>query len=542
LAYMFKHALTHDVAYESLLLQRRKQLHETIGRAIEDLYAERLAEYWETLAHHFLRAEVWDKAFAYLVRAGDKARQSFANQEAVQFYHQALEVTTHVTVEPSQRAAILRNQAWSHLCLSDFESAIGAYREALRLTDDGLERADIDAFLGVALWFGHEFDRALDVAREAFALGDAAGDATVKGNAQAIVGLVQLVRGDLDGCTESMRAAAQLMVRSRRNPLLAPWVESSMALKANWQGDYDRALQIVEPILAELRATNELFTFAQVSSHCAITLGGIGRYARALSFLDEAIALAESIGDRFWRARMWNTRGWILHELGAYEQADESNHRCLEITRRLGSLRMTPEVIGNAACNLADSALARGDLAASESHLAEVAAILNDPRNEWMTWRYRMHYQLAAAGLALARGDVGRARELIELCLTAAQQTKSRRYIVRAQCLLARCVAAGGDVRGAATLLGSAATAAAQLRNPPQVWHTGLAGVGPARRRIRGGARGARVDRRGRRRASRRISRGAASDRRRSGTTRPRSIDGCQVGSPGAGSFAAGSD
>jgi len=50
---MFKHALTHDVAYHSLLVQRRKELHRLIGLALEELYAERLGEHYEILAHHF---------------------------------------------------------------------------------------------------------------------------------------------------------------------------------------------------------------------------------------------------------------------------------------------------------------------------------------------------------------------------------------------------------------------------------------------------------------------------------------------------------
>ena len=66
LAYMFKHALTHDVAYNSLLVQRRKELHRIIGLAIEELYADRLAEHYEVLAYHFLRGEEWSRALHYL--------------------------------------------------------------------------------------------------------------------------------------------------------------------------------------------------------------------------------------------------------------------------------------------------------------------------------------------------------------------------------------------------------------------------------------------------------------------------------------------
>ncbi|MFV1979485.1 MAG: AAA family ATPase, partial [Myxococcota bacterium] len=65
LAYMFKHALTHDVAYESMLVQRRKTLHRVVGTAIEELYPDRIQEHYEALAHHFSESEDWERAFQY---------------------------------------------------------------------------------------------------------------------------------------------------------------------------------------------------------------------------------------------------------------------------------------------------------------------------------------------------------------------------------------------------------------------------------------------------------------------------------------------
>ena len=75
---MFKHALTHDVAYCTLLLARRKVLHRLVGEAIEELYADRLAEQYETLAHHYERAEAWERALDYLMKSGEKALAAFA--------------------------------------------------------------------------------------------------------------------------------------------------------------------------------------------------------------------------------------------------------------------------------------------------------------------------------------------------------------------------------------------------------------------------------------------------------------------------------
>jgi hypothetical protein len=90
--YTFKHALTHEVAYQSLLQDRQRALHARIVEELERLHAGRLAEQVERLAHHALRGGVLDKAVRYLREAGTRALARSANREAVGFFEQALEV------------------------------------------------------------------------------------------------------------------------------------------------------------------------------------------------------------------------------------------------------------------------------------------------------------------------------------------------------------------------------------------------------------------------------------------------------------------
>src|SRR5262249_33089411 len=89
-AFTFKHALTHEVAYSSLLQERRRILHGPIVETLETLSVERLAEQVERLAHHALRGEVWDKAVTYGRQAGAKAIAHSAYHEAVTSLEQAL--------------------------------------------------------------------------------------------------------------------------------------------------------------------------------------------------------------------------------------------------------------------------------------------------------------------------------------------------------------------------------------------------------------------------------------------------------------------
>ena len=125
LAYMFKHALTQDVAYNSLLVQRRQELHRLIGLAIEELYADRLAEQYEVLAYHFARGEEWAKALEYFCQAAEKAAQAFATREAVALYDQALEAAGHLgaAVDAETLMAIHQAKANLYFVLSDFERA-----------------------------------------------------------------------------------------------------------------------------------------------------------------------------------------------------------------------------------------------------------------------------------------------------------------------------------------------------------------------------------------------------------------------------------
>jgi predicted ATPase len=96
LEYIFKHGLSYQVAYNSLLVERRRSLHAKILEAIEELYAERLAEQVERLAHHAFRGQMWAKAVAYLRQAGAKAATRSANREAVGYFEQALDALGHL--------------------------------------------------------------------------------------------------------------------------------------------------------------------------------------------------------------------------------------------------------------------------------------------------------------------------------------------------------------------------------------------------------------------------------------------------------------
>src|SRR5262249_37350105 len=89
--YFFKHALTQEVAYGTVLQERRKALHERTAQAFEALYRATLDEHYSELAHHYSRSGNTEKAIEYLHLAGQQAAQRWANAEAITHLTMALE-------------------------------------------------------------------------------------------------------------------------------------------------------------------------------------------------------------------------------------------------------------------------------------------------------------------------------------------------------------------------------------------------------------------------------------------------------------------
>ena len=176
--YTFKHALTHEAAYSSLLQERRRAFHARIVEAIETLYPDRLVGQVDRLAHHALRGEVWDKAVTYGQQAGARARNRSAPREAAASYEQALQALAHLPEHGDTRGLAI----------------------------------ELRRVLGVQLSVLGEYGRCLVLLGEAAALARALGDQARL--VQVLARMAQVLRfiGDHDGAIAAGRQALELAV------------------------------------------------------------------------------------------------------------------------------------------------------------------------------------------------------------------------------------------------------------------------------------------------------------------------------------------
>ena len=152
--YQFTHALVQDTIYESILQQTRKDLHLRVGRAIESLYHDRLADFFGMLAYHYSRAESIEKAEEYLFKAGDAAARTAASSEALQFFEEAARVYVKIHGaggDPQRRALLEKNIGLALLNTGKLTESIEHFDAALVHLGQRLTRSRIAAYAGVGL-------------------------------------------------------------------------------------------------------------------------------------------------------------------------------------------------------------------------------------------------------------------------------------------------------------------------------------------------------------------------------------------------------
>ena len=240
--YTFKHALTHEVAYSSLLLERRRVLHARIVEALEALAGERVAEQVERLAHHALRGEVWDKALAYCRQAGEKAMTRSAHREAVWYFEQALSALPHLPEQRAMReqAIDLRLALRSALLPSGDMGRILAYlREAETLVvvlDDPRRLAQVSVFLSFNFFTMGAYDQAIAAAQRALAFAMAGGEVVLHALANIDLGRAYYHQGDyrraIDCYRQTVASLEGAQRRERFGRVFLPAVQSCAYLAA----------------------------------------------------------------------------------------------------------------------------------------------------------------------------------------------------------------------------------------------------------------------------------------------------------------------
>ncbi|MFI5026459.1 MAG: adenylate/guanylate cyclase domain-containing protein [Solirubrobacterales bacterium] len=295
LEYTFKHALTHEVTYGSVLQERRRALHARIVEALEQLHENRLGEHVDTLAHHAFRGEQWEKAVTYLRQAGAKAMERSAYLEATARFEQALDALQHLpeTPERTEQAIDLHLDAGG--AAGDLTKTTDHARQAEALAAsrcDERRRARALVLLATPAWLDGDLDRGLELSQRALAIAIGLDDVPLQASANYLLGVIAQTRGSYRQSAEVFSHVAEALQDRRRSE----WLGGSRARLA-WS-------------LAEL-----------------------GEFAGAILHGEEAVRIARDVDDFTNLIVAYRSLGIIALRRGAAPEAIPPLERAVELCR-----------------------------------------------------------------------------------------------------------------------------------------------------------------------------------------------------------------
>jgi tetratricopeptide (TPR) repeat protein len=301
LEYIFKHALTQEVAYNSLLLNRRKEIHEKIGNAIETLYPERLEEYYELLAYHYEHSNNLEKAAEYLTRANEKAAKLNAMQEAKTFLYAAmklLETLPDTVINRERRISLLMKQWPVFLLLIELPEYYELLIQYKSVAVD-LEKPELlGTFYGRVAnceWSFGYYDQAIETATKALQLCTAAENYEDAGFAYGALLWSHMCKGNYDNVFALWDDVQRLPKQSAD-----PRGYGGISWAYTHLGRWDEAVEMGRKALraAEEMSNNSLVSFAAWIISIAYT--SKGDYNQGVEYGELAVQKAPTLADRLW--------------------------------------------------------------------------------------------------------------------------------------------------------------------------------------------------------------------------------------------------
>jgi class 3 adenylate cyclase/tetratricopeptide (TPR) repeat protein len=428
-AYVFKHALTQTVAYNSLLAARRQTLHEMAARAVEQRGADRIEEHYEMLAYHYSRSPNVGKAIDYVELANLKAIKANAAADAESHFHTALELYRQLpdTRENRRRRIITVLQQLPVYLLqlkeTQYEELLHAHEAlAISVEDEGL-LGRLYGYIGHCHWFVGRLDEALESGRRAAALCEKAGEMGGAAQAYILMQYVFMHKGELQQTLE-YEAQALRAHASAPNLRFYMWALGGSGAALGTVGRFDDGLDKCRVAMAAGEAAADPSIVGQCLWVMAVIFVDQGALDNAVEYAQRAIDIGPTPADKAWP--QW-VLGWALAR-----RSPEASIQLLEPLDRLFKSTSHQVIVPWTECALGEAYGCAGR-AHEAGRILEDAAELShrSGMKYWEGYAHRLLGELDteredAEALASAEGHFATALALFESC--GAEPNLARTY------------------------------------------------------------------------------------------------------------------
>jgi tetratricopeptide (TPR) repeat protein len=505
--FAFRHALTREAVYSTLLVRERKRHHQTIAQTIERIYPNTLDSHLADLAYHSYAGGEWGKASEYSQRAGEKAQALNAPREAIGYFTRALDAAEKATIPPPVNLYRARGQAFE--TVGDFQSARSDYEHALGAAHAPRDPvAEWQSLIDLGfLWAGQDYQRTGDFFQRATALAQNLGDPKLhadslnrwgnwlgnigqpepslqihlqaleifeeqqdkEGTADThdLLGMANLLYGDYPNAHKHYARAIELYreLSDKRGLASSLSVRNGLAFAAepvfspvpkleDYRRDSAEALNLARQIGWQ---AGEAF----VEWHAGASFGAFGEFGQGLSHAREALRIATEIGHRQWTVAAYFALGHVFLLMLQAEGALENLTAGLPLARELGSAWWT----GHFTTELALAYLLESDFQHAEEVLNAGLPEDQPPHNlteRRMTWAW--------GELEAARGRHELALQIAERLISSAPGARRDQPIPDLLHLKGRTLIAVNRQDDAEQALEAAKRGALERGNRPLLW------------------------------------------------------------------------
>ena len=329
-SYIFKHALTQEVVYDSILTKRKKRLHEEIGNAIEDLYKEHIDGQYEVLAEHFIESENYEKGSEYSKLAGEKAQKAASFIEAIEYAKKRVfclerlpetEVTQRRIIDARTRLAGYNISLTHHIEAKDAVAPV--FDLALKLNYQKRLPIIYTAMGMHSHWVEGDYSEGFRYLDEALEISEKTKDTTSLWFANLFLGSTLSLNCEFEKGLEHLRKSLDLGV-IENNPIEIEFAKSCIcAFNYIFHGNIDLAYQTSKESLLMAQESGDIYLKGAAYSSYGMSCYCKGLFDEAENSLLKALTFSEKTAQFGWGPWVCGFLGHVYFDMGEYERAQD---------------------------------------------------------------------------------------------------------------------------------------------------------------------------------------------------------------------------